>query len=265
MNAQLSKLHKLLMNSKRANQVTPIKVIKRANSIISPILALHFNYLYKIGKFPDTLETGKITPIYKKEDEEQDLENYRPISTLPIFGKIFEKLIYKRLYNFFVAQNLLHGKQFGFRKNHSTSHAINYSIHHINQAIKNKEHVLDIFIDLSKAFDTIDHKTLLAKLRSYGVRGIAHSLIESYLSNRKQYVSVLGENSDLADVIYGVPQGSCLGPLLFLIYINDISNTSNEGEFILFADDTNIFVRGQTALLAFKTANEFLRKVNDYM
>ena len=82
----------------------PIKVIKRANTIISPILALHFNYLMKIGKFPDTLKTGKINPIYKKEDKEQ-LENYRPISTLPIFGKIFEKLIYKRLYNFFVAQN----------------------------------------------------------------------------------------------------------------------------------------------------------------
>ena len=89
----------------------------------------------------------------------------------------------------------------------------------------------------------------------------AHSLIESYLSNRKQYVGVLGKNSDMADVIYGVPQESCLVPLLFLIYINDISNTSNEGEFILFADDTNIFVRGQTALLAFKTANEILRKV----
>ena len=139
----------------------------------------------KIGKFPDTLKTGKITPIYKKEDKEQ-LENYSPISTLSIFGKIFEKLIYKRLYNFFVARNLLHDKQFGFRKKHSTSHAINYSIHHINQAIKNNEHVLGIFIDLSKAFDTIDHKTLLAKLRSYGVRGIAHSLIESYLSNSEE-------------------------------------------------------------------------------
>ena len=113
----------------------PIKVIKRANSIISPILSLHFNYLMKIGKFPDTLKIGKIIPIYKKEDEEQ-LENYRPISTLPIFGEIFKKLIYKKLYNFFVAQNLLHDKQFGFRKNHSISHAINYSIHHINKAIK---------------------------------------------------------------------------------------------------------------------------------
>ena len=137
----------------------------------------------KIGKFPNTLKTVKITFIYKKEDEEQ-LGNYRPISTLLIFGKIFGKLIYKRLFNFFVAQNLLHDKQFGFRKNHSTLHAINYSIHHNNQAIKNKEHVLCIFIDLSNSFDTIDHKTLLAKLRSYGVRGIAHSLIESYLSNR---------------------------------------------------------------------------------
>ena len=115
MNVQLSKLHKLLMSSRMANQVTPMKVIKRANSIISPILSLHFNYLMIIGKFPDMLKTGKITPIYKKEDEEQ-LENYRPISTLPIFGKIFEKLIYKRLDNFFVAQNLLHDKQFGFRK-----------------------------------------------------------------------------------------------------------------------------------------------------
>ena len=93
----------------------PIKVIKRANLILSPILALHFNYLMKIGKFPDTLKLRKISPIYKKEDAEQ-LENYRPISTLPIFGKIFEKLIYKRLYNFFVVQNLLHDKQFGFSK-----------------------------------------------------------------------------------------------------------------------------------------------------
>ena len=104
----------------------PIKVINRANSIMSSILSLHFNYLVKIGKFPDTLKTGKITLIYKKEDEEQ-LENYRPIWTLPIFGKIFEKLIYKRLYNFFVAQNLLHDKQFGFRKNQSTSHAIQFT------------------------------------------------------------------------------------------------------------------------------------------
>ena len=165
----------------------------------------------------------------------------------------------------FVSQNILHDKQFGFRKNHSTSHAINYSVHHITQALKNKEHVLGIFIDLSKAFDTIDHKTLLSKLNTYGVRGIAHSLIKSYLSGRKQYVSVLGENYDLREVEYGVPQGSCLGPLLFLIYINDLCNTCKNGEFILFADDTNIFVKSNSESMAYSAANKILRKVELYM
>ena len=123
-----------------------MKIIKKSNKFISPILAQHFNYLINIGKFPDDLRTGKISPIYKKDNAEL-LENYRPISTLPIFGKLFEKIIYSRLYSFFVSQNLLHEKQFGFRKNHSTSHAINYSINHINNSLKNKEHVLGIFIE----------------------------------------------------------------------------------------------------------------------
>ena len=127
---------------------------------------MHFNNLMSIGKFQDELKLGKLTPIYKKDNEEL-LENYRSVSTLPIFGKIFEKVIYDRLYNYFVSQGALYNRQFGFRKIHSTSHALNISIDHIKTAISNVDHVLGIFINLSKAFDTIDHNILLSKLMKY--------------------------------------------------------------------------------------------------
>ena len=161
------------------------QIIKKTSKIISPILSLHFNYLMEVGKFPDELKLGKITPIYEKESDEL-LENYRPVSTLPIFGKIFEKIIYSRLYKYFVSKGILHDRQFGFMKQHSTSHALNYAIDKIKQSIDQDDHVLGIFIDLSKAFDTIDHKILINKLNHYGIRGNTLSLIESYLSNRKQ-------------------------------------------------------------------------------
>ena len=241
-----------------------INVLKSISKLIVGHLVNFFNKFLDIGIFPTILKSGMITPIFKKGDSRY-FDNYRPVSTLPVFGKILEKLMYNRLYSFLSSKNIIFRNQFGFRKKHSTSHAVNYSVDKVITEIEKKKHVIGIFIDLSKAFDTIEHGILLDKLEHYGIRGKLHTLIKSYISCRTQQTKILGMSSDKCFVKYGVPQGSVLGPLLFLIYINDIVSSTTLGEFILFADDTNIFIVDENEKTAYEKANKVLAGVNEYM
>ena len=170
---ELEEIVQSLENDKASD--VSIVILKKSIKYISGHLSGFFNQFMAFGTFPDILKVGKITPIYKKGDP-QLLDNYRPVSVIPIFGKLLEKLIYSRLYSFLTAKNVIYDKQFGFRKNHSTTHAINYSVNRILSEIEAKNHVIGIFVDLSKAFDTIDHQKLLIKLEHYGIRGVCHNL-----------------------------------------------------------------------------------------
>ena len=242
-------------------------MIKHCASLIAPILSKLYNKCIQDGVVPKVLKYGVITPIHKKRRKDK-IENYRPISTLPIFGKILEKILYKRIYNFATSQNIISESQFGFRANHSTSHAIHDSINFIKSCHAKSRHVLGIFIDLSKAFDTIDHKILLSKLQNYGIRGTPHELLKSYLSDRYQQVKIENHTSDKLLVKFGVPHGSVLGPLLFLLYINDLQRIcigKQNVKFVLYADDTNIFIAFHKLANASSIAQTVLSEVNNYM
>ena len=190
------------------------------------------------GIFPDMMKLANVIPLYKKNSPEV-LSNYRPISLLSVFSKIVEKLMHKRLYSFLEKYDILHSLQFGFRAKHSTLHALISLTESVKQTLDEGMFGCGVFIDLQKAFDTVNHLILLQKLQHYGVRGTSLNWFSSYLTDRKQCVSVNGHTSDHLKISYGVPHGSVFGPLLFLIYINDLPNISKFLISFLFADDTN--------------------------
>jgi len=242
------------------DEISP-KVIKAVAQEISQPLSDIFNISLVTGVFPDDLKTAKISPIFKSDDKLL-VSNYRPISVLPIFSKILEKIMHKRLIDYLNHMNILTDKQFGFREKYSTSMALLNIIDKISDEIDKKKLSLGVFIDLSKAFDTINHKILLNKLYYYGIRGKSHDWLISYLSNRQQYVQIKSYKSSLLLITCGVPQGSILGPLLFIIYINDIVNVSTLINLIMFADDTNIFFTDSTLNGLENKTNEELNKIS---
>ena len=216
------------------------KLLKFVKNVISEPLSIIINQMLKLGIFPDLLKISKVVPLYKKDDD-SNLSNYRPISLLPSISKIFEKVLLEQLTTYLDNNNLIHNHQYGFRKRHSTEYAALHIVDYLNYEMDLKRTPINLYLDLSKAFDSLSHKILISKLKHYGICDIALKLMKGYLENRKQYVQFDTCTSDMKSIRNGVPQGSILGPLLFLIYINDFPNSSKLFNFLMYADDTTLF------------------------
>ena len=207
------------------------------NSIAKP-LAVIFNFSLETGNFPECWKKADVIPIFKKDDK-QLASNYRPISLLSCIGKLFERVIFKYTYNFLHENQIFYNLQSGFLPGHSTEYQLIEMYHSICQNLDNRKNTCVVFCDFSKAFDRVWHRGLLFKLREYGIKGVLLNWFKSYLTNRQQRVLVGSDKSTYMTINAGVPQGSVLGPLLFLIYVNDISN-SLTSITRLFADDTSL-------------------------
>ena len=259
-NEEVLDLIHALPNKSSGPASIPLELLQVAADLIVVPLCHIINVSFSSGIFPDSLKVAKVLPLHKGGSS-QDLNNFRPISLLSIFDKIIEKLMHKRLYAFFEYHNILYKNQFGFRKNNSTIFALMEITEKIKESIDKGKFGCGIFIDLKKAFDTVNHNILLTKLEHYGVRGVIYNWFKSYLSGRTQYVFYNGESSSLKEISCGVPQGSVLGPLLFLIYINDLPNISEKLQFFLFADDTNIYYESHDLQYMEKELNKELEQL----
>ena len=242
----------------------PSKVLKCIPDSILLVIAHIFNLSPSNGEFIDAFKVAEVVPVFKK-DSTYDVNNYRPISLLLVLSKILEKLVYKRLVSFLNGQGFFHKNQFGFRKNFSTSHATTLLVQNITTSFEKKQSMIGVFLDLSKAFDTIDHKILLQKLMHYGVKGLPLEWFSSYLNDRTQQVVCNNRLSDILKIKCGVPQGSILGPLLFLIYVNDFCRCVTKGKTIMFADDTNLFSSESSYEKVFQVANEELKSIDNWL
>ena len=232
-------ISELKINKSSGPNGIPIKILHLIKSIISEPLSIIFNNSILTGKYINKLKLSITIPIFKKGSRLL-VSDYPPISLLSNLNKIMEKLIFKRIYEFFEIYNCLYDLQFGFRSKHSTVHALINITECVRSALDEGKYACGIFVDLQKAFGTVNHNILLDKLSHYGIRGNMNEWFKSYLQGRNQIVSINGVESELTELKHGVPQGSVLGPLLFRIYINYLNACISNSKVYYFADDTNL-------------------------
>ena len=260
---EVLKIINSLKNKRKGLDEIPISIYKKIGDLIASHISNFINDSISTGVFPSSLKIARVVPIHKSGSK-REMNNFRPISILPTLSKIFEKVMHRRMMKFIEKYDILYSEQYGFRNGKSTSDAIIKFTDKCYDALNNKKSMISIYLDFSKAFDTINHQLLCLKLDQYGFRGNINCWFKSYLNKRSQYVCIENSKSSLKEIKFGVPQGSILGPLLFILYINDMWKCT-QLNLIHFADDSTAFMPFSNPASICSSINSELTKVDDWI